>query len=181
MLTSTSPSGVLYNQFLSQADFEVLRDRAQVSFLRVNVITAGFLKVNKSDLSLHVDLSAVLVQGLGCLVWQDIAHRVMVVTPQGHSEVKRFWKRQRSQTWQEDDQQTPMSDQKPFSPVGLPLLTIIYLNNSDFLCFWKIEIFCFWNKMNEPWLTCQTHPVNGIVIFWCLTTRYHGTDAIRIH
>uniref|UniRef100_A0A3Q2GAS3 General transcription factor IIH subunit 4 n=1 Tax=Cyprinodon variegatus TaxID=28743 RepID=A0A3Q2GAS3_CYPVA len=58
-------SGVLYNQFLSQADFEVLRDRAQ---------------------------------GLGCLVWQDVAHRVMVVTPHGHSEVKRFWKRQRSQT-----------------------------------------------------------------------------------
>ncbi|XP_021169994.1 general transcription factor IIH subunit 4 isoform X2 [Fundulus heteroclitus] len=55
--------GVLYNQFLSQADFEVLRDRAQ---------------------------------GLGCLVWQDVAHRVMVVTPHGHSEVKRFWKRQRS-------------------------------------------------------------------------------------
>ncbi|KAM3596505.1 uncharacterized protein V6R79_015729 [Siganus canaliculatus] len=57
--------GVLYNQFLSQADFEVLRDRAQ---------------------------------GLGCLVWQDVAHRVMVVTPQGHSEVKRFWKRQKSQS-----------------------------------------------------------------------------------
>uniref|UniRef100_A0A3B3YNW3 General transcription factor IIH subunit 4 n=1 Tax=Poecilia mexicana TaxID=48701 RepID=A0A3B3YNW3_9TELE len=55
--------GVLYNQFLSQADFEVLRDRAQ---------------------------------GLGCLVWQDVAHRVMVVTSHGHSEVKRFWKRQRS-------------------------------------------------------------------------------------
>ncbi|XP_035536920.1 general transcription factor IIH subunit 4, partial [Morone saxatilis] len=57
--------GVLYNQFLSQADFEVLRDRAQ---------------------------------GLGCLVWQDVAHRVMVVTPQGHSDVKRFWKRQKSHT-----------------------------------------------------------------------------------
>ncbi|GLD63248.1 general transcription factor IIH subunit 4 [Lates japonicus] len=36
--------------------------------------------------------------GLGCLVWQDVAHRVMVVTPQGHSEVKRFWKRQKSHT-----------------------------------------------------------------------------------
>uniref|UniRef100_A0A8C9YI02 General transcription factor IIH subunit 4 n=1 Tax=Sander lucioperca TaxID=283035 RepID=A0A8C9YI02_SANLU len=57
--------GVLYNQFLSQVDFEVLRDRAQ---------------------------------GLGCLVWQDAAHRVMVVSPQGHSEVKRFWKRQKSST-----------------------------------------------------------------------------------
>ncbi|XP_047240737.1 general transcription factor IIH subunit 4 [Girardinichthys multiradiatus] len=57
--------GVLYNQFLSQADFEVLRDRAQ---------------------------------GLGCLVWQDVAHRVMVVTSHGHSEVKRFWKQQRSHT-----------------------------------------------------------------------------------
>uniref|UniRef100_A0A9R1SIJ1 General transcription factor IIH subunit 4 n=2 Tax=Cyprinus carpio TaxID=7962 RepID=A0A9R1SIJ1_CYPCA len=57
--------GVLYNQFLSQADFEVLRDRAQ---------------------------------GLGVLVWQNPAHRVMVVTPHGHSEVKRFWKRQKSHT-----------------------------------------------------------------------------------
>uniref|UniRef100_A0A8C9YH07 General transcription factor IIH subunit 4 n=1 Tax=Sander lucioperca TaxID=283035 RepID=A0A8C9YH07_SANLU len=36
--------------------------------------------------------------GLGCLVWQDAAHRVMVVSPQGHSEVKRFWKRQKSST-----------------------------------------------------------------------------------
>ncbi|KAM9777072.1 general transcription factor IIH subunit 4 isoform X1 [Syngnathus typhle] len=57
--------GVLYNQFLSQADFEVLRDRAQ---------------------------------GLDCLVWQDVGHRVMVVTPHGHSEVKRFWKQQKSHT-----------------------------------------------------------------------------------
>ncbi|XP_039537183.1 general transcription factor IIH subunit 4 [Pimephales promelas] len=57
--------GVLYNQFLSQADFEVLRDRAQ---------------------------------GLGVLVWQNPAHRVMMVTPHGHSEVKRFWKRQKSHT-----------------------------------------------------------------------------------
>ncbi|XP_065150121.1 general transcription factor IIH subunit 4 isoform X2 [Paramisgurnus dabryanus] len=57
--------GVLYNQFLSQVDFEVLRDRAQ---------------------------------GLGVLVWQNPANRVMVVTPHGHSEVKRFWKRQKSHT-----------------------------------------------------------------------------------
>ncbi|CAL1584123.1 unnamed protein product [Knipowitschia caucasica] len=55
--------GVLYNQFLSQVDFEMLRDRAQ---------------------------------GLGCLLWQDAPHRVMVVSHQGHSEVKRFWKRQRN-------------------------------------------------------------------------------------
>ncbi|KAL3043347.1 hypothetical protein OYC64_003252 [Pagothenia borchgrevinki] len=61
----TFTEGVLYNQFLSQVDFEVLRDRAQ---------------------------------GLGCLVWQDVAHRVLVVSPQGHSEVKRFWKRQKSTT-----------------------------------------------------------------------------------
>ncbi|KAI4818148.1 hypothetical protein KUCAC02_011508 [Chaenocephalus aceratus] len=53
----TFTEGVLYNQFLSQVDFEVLRDRAQ-----------------------------------------DVAHRVLVVSPQGHSEVKRFWKRQKSNT-----------------------------------------------------------------------------------
>ncbi|XP_061912742.1 general transcription factor IIH subunit 4 [Entelurus aequoreus] len=37
-------------------------------------------------------------EGLDCLVWQDVTHRVMVVTPHGHSEVKRFWKQQKSHT-----------------------------------------------------------------------------------
>ncbi|XP_069054846.1 general transcription factor IIH subunit 4 [Lepisosteus oculatus] len=54
--------GVLYNQFLSQADFEVLCERAR---------------------------------GLGVLVWHSAQRRVMVVTPAGHSDVKKFWKRQK--------------------------------------------------------------------------------------
>uniref|UniRef100_A0A8C2WDZ6 General transcription factor IIH subunit 4 n=1 Tax=Cyclopterus lumpus TaxID=8103 RepID=A0A8C2WDZ6_CYCLU len=41
-------------------------------------------------------LEDLCTSGLGCLVWQDVAHRVMVVSPHGHSEVKRFWKRQKS-------------------------------------------------------------------------------------
>ncbi|MEE6471932.1 hypothetical protein FKM82_009411 [Ascaphus truei] len=54
--------GVLYNQFLSQVDFELLRNYAR---------------------------------DLGVLVFENPAKRVMVVTPGGHSDVKRFWKRQK--------------------------------------------------------------------------------------
>ncbi|NWV19381.1 TF2H4 factor, partial [Origma solitaria] len=54
--------GVLYNQFLSQVDFEVLRDHAR---------------------------------NLGVLVFENPARRLMVVTPAGHPDVKRFWKRQK--------------------------------------------------------------------------------------
>lgn len=52
--------GVLYNQFLSQADFEVLKNHAQE---------------------------------LGVLVWQNPSKRTMVVTKNGHDDVKKFWKR----------------------------------------------------------------------------------------
>jgi len=52
--------GVLYSQFLSHADFSVLRDFA-------------------------VDL--------GVLVWQCDRRRTMVVTKEGHDEVKKFWKK----------------------------------------------------------------------------------------
>ncbi|XP_074827402.1 general transcription factor IIH subunit 4 isoform X2 [Natator depressus] len=54
--------GVLYNQFLSQVDFELLRNHAR---------------------------------DLGVLVFENPAKRLMVVTPAGHSDVKRFWKRQK--------------------------------------------------------------------------------------
>ncbi|NXR18401.1 TF2H4 factor, partial [Cinclus mexicanus] len=54
--------GVLYNQFLSQVDFEVLRDHARA---------------------------------LGVLVFENPGRRLMVVTPAGHPDVKRFWKRQK--------------------------------------------------------------------------------------
>ncbi|XP_031950185.1 general transcription factor IIH subunit 4, partial [Corvus moneduloides] len=54
--------GVLYNQFLSQVDFEVLRDHAR---------------------------------SLGVLVFENPGRRLMVVTPGGHPDVKRFWKRQK--------------------------------------------------------------------------------------
>ncbi|XP_055486651.1 general transcription factor IIH subunit 4 [Leucoraja erinacea] len=54
--------GVLYNQFLSQVDFELLRDYAR---------------------------------DLGVLVWENPPMRLMVVTPTGHPDVKRFRKRQK--------------------------------------------------------------------------------------
>lgn len=56
----TYTEGVVYNQFLSQADFITLRDYAQ----SINV-----------------------------LVWQNERTRTMVVTKNGHDDVKKFWKR----------------------------------------------------------------------------------------
>ncbi|XP_005176744.1 general transcription factor IIH subunit 4 [Musca domestica] len=56
----TYTEGVVYNQFLSQADFITLRDYAQ----SINV-----------------------------LVWQNERTRTMVVTKNGHDDVKRFWKK----------------------------------------------------------------------------------------
>ena len=52
--------GVLYNQFLSQADFEVLKNYAQE---------------------------------LGVLIWHNTPKRTMIVTKNGHDDVKKFWKR----------------------------------------------------------------------------------------
>lgn len=59
---ASSPAGVLYNQFLSQVDFELLLAHARE---------------------------------LGVLVFENAAKRLMVVTPAGHGDVKRFWKRQK--------------------------------------------------------------------------------------
>ncbi|TMW50221.1 hypothetical protein DOY81_004722 [Sarcophaga bullata] len=56
----TYTEGVVYNQFLSQADFVTLRDYAQ---------------------SIHV------------LVWQNERTRTMVVTKNGHDDVKKYWKK----------------------------------------------------------------------------------------
>ncbi|XP_026683873.1 general transcription factor IIH subunit 4 [Diaphorina citri] len=54
----TTSEGVLYSQFVSQADFEKLRDYAQ---------------------------------DLGVLTWQNEKKRTVVVTKQGHSDIKKFW------------------------------------------------------------------------------------------
>ncbi|XP_070582185.1 general transcription factor IIH subunit 4-like [Ptychodera flava] len=58
----TFSDGVLYSQFLSQADFELLRDYAR---------------------------------DLGVLVWENPSRRVLIVSPSGHDEVRRFWKKQK--------------------------------------------------------------------------------------
>ncbi|XP_022089070.1 general transcription factor IIH subunit 4-like isoform X2 [Acanthaster planci] len=55
-------SGVVYNQFLSLQDFELLRDYAK---------------------------------DLGVLMWESAVSRTLVVTPSGHDDVKKFWRRQK--------------------------------------------------------------------------------------
>jgi transcription initiation factor TFIIH subunit 4 len=52
--------GVLYNQFLSQSDYAVLRDHAKQ---------------------------------LEVLVWSNDQKRTVVVTKEGHEDVRKFWKR----------------------------------------------------------------------------------------
>ncbi|XP_058128708.1 general transcription factor IIH subunit 4 [Anopheles ziemanni] len=56
----TYTEGVVYNQFLSQADFITLRDYAQ---------------------------------SISVMIWQNERIRTMVVTKNGHDDVKKFWKR----------------------------------------------------------------------------------------
>jgi transcription initiation factor TFIIH subunit 4 len=56
----TYTEGVVYNQFLSQADFITLRDYAL---------------------------------SIGVMLWQNERTRTMVVTKNGHDDVKKFWKR----------------------------------------------------------------------------------------
>ncbi|XP_027489524.1 general transcription factor IIH subunit 4-like isoform X1 [Corapipo altera] len=67
--------GVLYNQFLSQVSPGVLYNQflSQVDF---------------EVLRDHA-------RALGVLVFENPPRRLMVVTPQGHPDVKRFWKRQK--------------------------------------------------------------------------------------
>jgi len=55
----TFTEGVLYNQFLSQADFETVKNYAD---------------------------------GLGCVTWHNDQKRTLVVTKDGHDDVKRYWR-----------------------------------------------------------------------------------------
>lgn len=59
----TFSDGILYNQFHTQSDFEVLKNYAL---------------------------------DRGVLVWSKDQSRTMIVTKEGHDEVKKFWKRQSS-------------------------------------------------------------------------------------
>ena len=56
----TFSEGVLYNQFHTQSDFELLRNFAQER---------------------------------GLLVWSKDVGRTMVVTKEGHDDVRKFWKK----------------------------------------------------------------------------------------
>ena len=57
----TFTEGVLYNQFLSQTDYETVRNYADE---------------------------------LGCVVWNSDPKRTLVVTKDGHDDVKRYWRQQ---------------------------------------------------------------------------------------
>lgn len=70
--------GILYSQFLSLSDFELLRNYASVSVS---------LYSNFSNIIYH------LLQDAGYLIWDNPAKRVMVVAQAGHDDVRRFWKR----------------------------------------------------------------------------------------
>nr|XP_009860684.1 general transcription factor IIH subunit 4 [Ciona intestinalis] len=61
----TYRDGVLYNQFLAQKDFEVLRNYAKE---------------------------------LGALIWENSSKRYMVVTKDGHDQVKRYWKKYKKES-----------------------------------------------------------------------------------
>lgn len=73
--------GVLYSQFLSQSDFELLRNYSRVSFYSAAHLLAAH------------DCLIMLAQDAGYLIWDFPAKRVMVVSSAGHEDVRSFWKR----------------------------------------------------------------------------------------
>lgn len=70
--------GVLYSQFNSQPDFEALRKYANVS---------SFLILTTKILLSYC------FQDLGVIIFENPSKRLLVVTPTGHEEVKRYWRR----------------------------------------------------------------------------------------
>ena len=65
--------GTLYNQFLTQDDFEILRDYAKGNIFKV---------ITKIIFSLEN----------GVLIWENEEKRFMVVTPESHDDIKRYYK-----------------------------------------------------------------------------------------
>lgn len=83
----TFSEGVLYSQFLSQQDFQVIKRNPILSFFTVNSkksnsVFTHFMQVLR-DHAVKQDV----------LIWQNERQRTMVVTKAGHDDVKRFWKR----------------------------------------------------------------------------------------
>ena len=66
--------GTLYNQFLTQDDFEILRDYAKGEFLIFGQFPDFFISEN------------------GVLIWENEEKRFMVVTPESHDDIKRYYK-----------------------------------------------------------------------------------------
>merc|ERR1712071_586144 len=87
----TFNEGVLYNQFLSQADFEVLKNFAQE---------------------------------LGVLVWHNTARRTMVVTKNGHDDVKNSGRNTvKVETCKEESSRVFLSS-VPFFSVVVPIVIL---------------------------------------------------------
>ena len=72
--------GMLYNQFNTANDFEVIEKYAKVTRL-------SFASYARSWFS--------RLQDLNVLLWSNAQKRCVIVAKAGHEEVKRFWKTQR--------------------------------------------------------------------------------------
>ena len=85
--------GLLYDQFLSQNDFDVLRNYARVS-LGGNVLVETVKFVGHTEgRSLNLPF---YFQEIGALVWENPQKRFMVVSRSGHEDVRRYWKEHKS-------------------------------------------------------------------------------------
>jgi transcription initiation factor TFIIH subunit 4 len=77
--------GVLYSQFNSQPDFDLLKKYANVILIFFNLFIRFIL--------FYIIFKLSKKQDLGVLIWDNPSRRVMVVSHDGHDEVRRFWKR----------------------------------------------------------------------------------------
>lgn len=75
--------GVVYNQFLSQVKKGLIGFECEFYW---NLLMKNLFQADFGVLKDHA-------QQLGVLVWDNERSRTMVVTKQGHDDVKKFWKR----------------------------------------------------------------------------------------
>jgi transcription initiation factor TFIIH subunit 4 len=71
--------GMLYNQFNSANDFELIEKYAKVK--SISLLCSGYTRLHCQDLNV--------------LLWSSAQKRCVIVSKAGHEEVKRFWKMQR--------------------------------------------------------------------------------------
>ncbi|VDP88269.1 unnamed protein product [Echinostoma caproni] len=91
--------GCLYEQFSKSTDFEMVRDYAKISELKSTLPKLLFLSKDLFYLNFCLRPNRLVVlsflKSIGALLWENPERRLMVVSRNGHEDVRKFWKQKR--------------------------------------------------------------------------------------